>query len=47
MTEPSLPGLEQQWAQLYERLAATGDHHAVTLTFESKPEGQSHDRQIG
>ncbi len=25
MTEPSLPGLEQQRAQLYERLAATGD----------------------
>ncbi|MBV9094992.1 MAG: hypothetical protein JO132_14150 [Streptosporangiaceae bacterium] len=25
MTEPSLPGLEQQRAQLYARLAATGD----------------------
>jgi hypothetical protein len=25
MTEPSLPDLEQQRAQLYERLAATGD----------------------
>jgi hypothetical protein len=25
MTEPSLPGLEQQRAELYERLAATGD----------------------
>lgn len=25
MTEPSLPELEQQRAQLYERLAATGD----------------------
>jgi hypothetical protein len=25
MTEPSLPGLEQQRAELYQRLAATGD----------------------
>jgi len=25
MAEPSLPGLEQQRAQLYQRLAATGD----------------------
>lgn len=25
MTEPSLPGLEQQRAELYEQLAATGD----------------------
>ena len=31
MTEPSLPGLEQQRAQLYERLAATGDLRAGSI----------------